>query len=275
MIFTHVSASLSARHKGRIIIEPPQKNASTSIYLDNAASGRLPKAFTISPIELALMISNQTRTIQSTLTLFILDFLVDKRTKLQFQPFCALQWRHNGRDSVWNHQPQECLLNRLFRRRSKKTSKLRVTSLCAGNSPGTGEFPAQMASDAENVSIWWRHHGRWEPTGRRNCSLWKHRTCLSYMVNAMNIDVLLTQVAKASSPTSLHWWFLDIRGAPFNKNLGSLHLVHNSMLNVLYRQTSGNIMMKTTNLCVMCQGLTVYLLWSWVYWNKEYLSNTN
>ena len=28
----------------------------------------------------------------------------------------------------------------------------------AGNSPGTGEFPAQMASDAENVSIWWRHH---------------------------------------------------------------------------------------------------------------------
>ena len=28
-----------------------------------------------------------------------------------------------------------------------------------GNSPGTGEFPAQMASYAENVSIWWRHHG--------------------------------------------------------------------------------------------------------------------
>ena len=22
----------------------------------------------------------------------------------------------------------------------------------------TGEFPAQMASDAENISIWWRHH---------------------------------------------------------------------------------------------------------------------
>ena len=40
----------------------------------------------------------------------------------------------------------------------KKTSKLRVTSLCVGNSPGNGEFPAQMASNAENVSIWWRHH---------------------------------------------------------------------------------------------------------------------
>ena len=73
--------------------------------------------------------------------------------------FAALLWRHNGRDNVSNHQPHDCLLNRLFKRRSKKTSKLRVTGLCAGNSPGTGEFPAQMASNAENVSIWWRHHG--------------------------------------------------------------------------------------------------------------------
>ena len=46
-----------------------------------------------------------------------------------------------------------------FRRRSKKTSKLRFTGLCVGNSPVTGEFPAQRASNAENVSIWWRHHG--------------------------------------------------------------------------------------------------------------------
>ena len=44
------------------------------------------------------------------------------------------------------------------RRRSKKTTKLCITGLCAGNSPVTGEFPAQRASNAENVSIWWRHH---------------------------------------------------------------------------------------------------------------------
>ena len=61
----------------------------------------------------------------------------------------TLQWRYNGRDGVSNHQPRDCLLNCWFRRRSKKTSKLRVTGLCAGNSPGTGEFPAQMASNAE------------------------------------------------------------------------------------------------------------------------------
>ena len=69
----------------------------------------------------------------------------------------ALQWRNNYHDVVSNYQPHGCSLNRFFRRRSKKTSKLRVTGLCAGNSPKTGEFPAQRASNAENVSIWWRH----------------------------------------------------------------------------------------------------------------------
>ena len=71
---------------------------------------------------------------------------------------CTLQWRHNERDGVSNLQPHDCLLNRLFGRRSKKTSKLRVTGLCARNSPVTGKFPAQRASNAENVSIWRRHH---------------------------------------------------------------------------------------------------------------------
>ena len=41
-----------------------------------------------------------------------------------------LQWHHNERDGVSNHQPHDCLLNRLLGRRSKKTSKLRVTGLC-------------------------------------------------------------------------------------------------------------------------------------------------
>ena len=58
----------------------------------------------------------------------------------------TLQWRHNKRDSVSNHQPHDCFLNRLFRHRSNKTSKLRVTGLCTGKSPEASEFPAQMAS---------------------------------------------------------------------------------------------------------------------------------
>ena len=40
----------------------------------------------------------------------------------------------------------------------RKKAKLRVTGLCAGNSPVTGEFPAQVASNVGNVSIGWRHH---------------------------------------------------------------------------------------------------------------------
>ena len=65
----------------------------------------------------------------------------------------TLQWRRNGRDGVLNYQPHNCVLNRLFSRSSKKTSKLRVTGLCAGNWPVTGEFPAQITSNAENASI--------------------------------------------------------------------------------------------------------------------------
>ena len=53
----------------------------------------------------------------------------------------SLQWRNNDHDSVSNHQPRGCLLNLLFRRRSKKTSKLRVTGLCVGNSPGPVNSP--------------------------------------------------------------------------------------------------------------------------------------
>ena len=64
-----------------------------------------------------------------------------------------LQWRHNESDGVSNNRCLDCLIHPLFNRRSKKTSKLHVTGLCEGNSPVTGEFPAQRASNAENVSI--------------------------------------------------------------------------------------------------------------------------
>ena len=70
-----------------------------------------------------------------------------------------LQWHHNDRDGISDHQCLHCLLNCWFRHRSKKTSKLCLTGLCAGNSLGTGEFPSLKAISSENVSIWWRHNG--------------------------------------------------------------------------------------------------------------------
>ena len=62
----------------------------------------------------------------------------------------TLQWCYNECNGISNHQLHDWLLNCLFRRRSKKISKRRNTVLCAGNSPVTGEFPAQMASNTEN-----------------------------------------------------------------------------------------------------------------------------
>ena len=93
--------------------------------------------------------------------------------------FISLRWRHIERDGVSNHQPHDCLLKHLFRRKSKETSKLRVIGLCVGNSPATGEFPAQRASNAENVSIWWRHHVSHEH--RNNISSLFYCKVTSYM----------------------------------------------------------------------------------------------
>ena len=53
----------------------------------------------------------------------------------------SFHWRYNDHDGVSNHQPHDCLLNCWFGRRLKKTSKLRVTCLCAGNSPGPMNSP--------------------------------------------------------------------------------------------------------------------------------------
>ena len=74
------------------------------------------------------------------------------------QTYVCLVWRHNERDNVSNHLHPDCLLKRLFRRSSKKTSKLRVTGLCEENPPVTRGFPSQKDSNAENVSIWLRRH---------------------------------------------------------------------------------------------------------------------
>ena len=93
--------------------------------------------------------------------------------------YFPLHRRDNERGGVLNQRRLDCLLIRLFRRRSKKASKLRVIGLCKENSPVTGEFPAQKASNAENVSIWWRHHAqsishrkKWELSWCQLCYHW-------------------------------------------------------------------------------------------------------
>ena len=86
----------------------------------------------------------------------------------------SLQWRLNERDGVSNHRRFDWLLNRLFRCRSKQTSKLRVTALCEGPLWGViREFLAQRASNAEYGSIWRCHHViSWDSVLTDKDSLW-------------------------------------------------------------------------------------------------------
>ena len=124
----------------------------------------------------------------------------------------SLQWHHNGRGDISNHKPHDCLLNCSFRPKSKKTSKLHVTSLCVGNSPVTGEFPAQRASNAENVSTWWRHHGYWEVTCHvAGNKLWRFSsssadrqlTAAAYSRQKLFLNLKFTQVRNKLGTISL------------------------------------------------------------------------
>ena len=91
---------------------------------------------------------------------FLSDHTGKKALLYCHKPVRTLLWRHNERTGVTNHQCLPCWLKCFIRHISKKTWKLRVTGLCEGNSPMTGEFLTQRASNAENVSIWWRHLGK-------------------------------------------------------------------------------------------------------------------
>ena len=82
---------------------------------------------------------------------------------------CTLQWRHNGHDSVSNHQPHGCLLNRLFRRRSKKISKLHLmTSSCTITALGSSAVISVLFS---------RSH--LDHAHRDTCRMGPWRGCLS------------------------------------------------------------------------------------------------
>ena len=91
----------------------------------------------------------------------------------------TLEWRHNERDEVSNHQPHDCLLERLFRRRSKKTSNLRVIGFC----PVPGEFPRKgtvtwkMFPFDDVTMISRGHYGAW-------C-----RYCVQYYGKRMKLSV--------------------------------------------------------------------------------------
>ena len=82
---------------------------------------------------------------------------MNNRSNAVFDQINPLQWRHNEHNGALNHRHLHYLLILLLRCRSKITSKLHVTGLCQGNPPVNG-FPSQSASNAKNVTIWWRYY---------------------------------------------------------------------------------------------------------------------
>ena len=93
----------------------------------------------------------------------------------------------------------------------KKISKVCVTGLCEANPPLTDGFSSQRASNAEHVSIWWRHHGMEAHKNVRNYFICKHlhvsfypdllgsdtdQKCLPWITPHLNLFVLAVQMIK-------------------------------------------------------------------------------
>ena len=104
-----------------------------------------------------------------------------KLSDMKIHFILTLQWRYNERDDISNDRRLDSLLNSLLRRRLMKTSKLRITGLCEGNPLVTHVFPSQRASNADNVSIWWRHgenFGIFPGSVQKMSLLINHDTCM-------------------------------------------------------------------------------------------------
>ena len=86
---------------------------------------------------------------------------VSTRKQLNVTIAIASRWRHYGHDSVSNHQPHHCLLNRLFGCRWKNTSKLRITGLCKPvNSPHKWPVTHKMFP-FDDVIMRLEHKNKW------------------------------------------------------------------------------------------------------------------
>ena len=134
----------------------------------------------------------------SGLKIWNLFFLASEQIWLPCCVWGTLQWRHNGWDSVSNQQPHDCLLNHFFLRADQRKHQSSASLAFVWgihrwpvNSPVTGEFPAQMASNAENVSIWWRHHDLFK------CVTW---------VQQERISVFILLEFTLGGPLCQHWF---------------------------------------------------------------------
>ena len=140
----------------------------------------------------------------------------------------TLRWRHNDHDGVSNHQPHGCLLNRLVKRRSKKTSKLRVTGLCVGNSPGPVNSPHNGPVTRKmfpfddviiNYFLLWPINGRPDQCtncykvrpGRKDVGLWLSVPLIGHRSCSPNHRCFLTPSTPACGTQHDTWGPINIR----------------------------------------------------------------
>ena len=138
-----------------------------------------------------------------------------------------LQWRHN--------EPHHCLLNRLYRRRSKETSKLRVTGPCAGihwwpvNSPHKGPVTRKIFPFDDGIM--------------------SANKCTWYIVHLYVIDILhLTRGGEPASPVAMAEFIISI-------------IDERSTHGVLYSLTrmAGVICKSDSTRCFICEEFKVHL----------------
>ena len=121
---------------------------------------------------------------------------------------------------------------------------------CEGNPPVTGGFPSQRASNAENVSIWWRHHVH-------HC--WGHRGCiLTFYSN--HLQSFFFQI------TYKHIYHLYISVPLFTWStfLQNTHNRHTSSQSVNYQVSFGS---SKHDLCLTFVITTICVIW-WYNWSR-------
>ena len=116
----------------------------------------------------------------------------------------TLWWRHNDHAGVSNHQPHGCLLNRLFRRKSKKTSKPRVTGLCAGNSPGISRTNGQLRGKCFHLMT-----SSWSGLDLSNEGVIQ-RVWLKVTIPAGNHNFLIGMIWLAWTKRQIWWQFIQL-----------------------------------------------------------------
>ena len=137
----------------------------------------------------------------------------------------SLLWRHNEHDSVSYHQPRGCLLDRLFRRRSKKTSKLRVTGLCVGNSPGPvnsphkGPVTRKMFPFDDVIMCWPRPRKKHHPSSL-NLTIfiarlnWESISRSVALQNNRDLNQCILHLWSKFGDPSLNGWWVMVRTSP-------------------------------------------------------------